>query len=132
MKQCDKKKTFIIHFVLYLMTCYFISLKVMKLLRLIFIICILCLPREKNISFGWNSTKTELCWNSNSSTSSNTMDFLWTPSAQQVRRLFIWIFYQSLLLWFKYTGPLLILRTECVWRVSESFFSFYIDYPSQK
>ena len=39
---------------------------------------------------------------------------------------------QSPSLWLKYTGPLRILRTECVWIVSESFFSFYIDYPSQK
>ena len=39
---------------------------------------------------------------------------------------------QSPSLWFEYTGLLRILRTECVQRVSESFFSFYIDYPSQK
>ena len=30
-----------------------------------------------------------LCWNSNSSTTSNTLDFLWTPSAQQVHWLFV-------------------------------------------
>ena len=75
----------------------------------------------------------EVCWNSNSSTTSNTLDLLWTPSAQQARRLFVWIsFYQSPLLWFKYPGPLPVLRTEWCRRVSESFFSFYIDYPSQK
>ena len=34
-------------------------------------------------------------------------------------------------LWFESTGPLPILRTEyIIQRVSESFFSFYIDYPS--
>ena len=32
------------------------------------------------------------CYNSNSSTTSNTLNFLWTPSAQQARRLFVWIF----------------------------------------
>ena len=31
------------------------------------------------------------CWNSNSTTTSNTLDFLLTPSAQQARRLFVWI-----------------------------------------
>ena len=30
-------------------------------------------------------------WNTNSSTTSNTLDFLWTPSAHQPRRLFVWI-----------------------------------------
>ena len=29
------------------------------------------------------------CWNTNSSTTSTTLDFLWTPSAQQARRLFV-------------------------------------------
>mmetsp|Transcript_2587 Transcript_2587/g.2856 ORF Transcript_2587/g.2856 Transcript_2587/m.2856 type:complete len:110 (-) Transcript_2587:147-476(-) len=29
------------------------------------------------------------CWNSNSSTTSNTLDLLWTTSAQQERRLFV-------------------------------------------
>ena len=33
----------------------------------------------------------KLCWNTNNSTSSNTLDFLWAPSAQQARRLFVWI-----------------------------------------
>ena len=32
-----------------------------------------------------------VCWNTNSSTTSNTLDFLWTPSAQQARLLFVWI-----------------------------------------
>ena len=30
-----------------------------------------------------------VCWNTNSSTTSNTLDFLWTPSAQQARWLFV-------------------------------------------
>mmetsp|Transcript_62462 Transcript_62462/g.69864 ORF Transcript_62462/g.69864 Transcript_62462/m.69864 type:complete len:132 (+) Transcript_62462:13-408(+) len=32
---------------------------------------------------------TSVCWNTNSSTTSNTLDFLWTPSAQQACRLFV-------------------------------------------
>ena len=51
-----------------------------------------------------------VCWNSNS----NTLYLLCTPNAQEVR-------------W-----QIKILRTECIQRVSESLFSFYIDYPSQK
>ena len=31
------------------------------------------------------------CWNINSSTTSNTLDFLRTASVQQARRLFVWI-----------------------------------------
>ena len=45
-----------------------------------------------------------VCFNSNSSTTSNTMDFLWTPSTQQAHWLFcLNLLYQSLLLCFDYT-----------------------------
>ena len=71
-----------------------------------------------------------VCWNSNS----NTVDFLQTPRAQQAPQLFVLIKFHNhphcdLSI---QAGPLQILRTECIQRVSKSLFPFYIDYPSQK
>ena len=39
----------------------------------------------------WQVEPSNECWNSNSSTPSNTLDFLWTPSGQQAHELFVWI-----------------------------------------
>ena len=72
-------------------------------------------------------------WNTNSSTISNTLDFLWTPNAQQERQLFVWI-------WFiNHSCCDLNIQDRCwfwqlnvIERVYKSLFSFYIDYPRSK
>ena len=71
-------------------------------------------------------------WNTNNSTTSNTLDFLWLPSIQQVHQLFVWISFINHSFCDLNIEDRCVLQTECGWRVSESFFSFYIDYPSQK
>ena len=75
--------------------------------------------------------KENICWNSNSSTTSNTLDFLLTSSAQQARLLFVWTFFHNHSCCdLNYTGLLIILIIECIQKASDIFFSFYIDCPS--
>ena len=47
--------------------------------------------KGKSISTNNINMTSIICWNTNSSTTSNTLDFLWTPSVLQACRLFVWI-----------------------------------------
>lgn len=77
---------------------------------------------EKTIYLNWVSTNTN---------ATLLLFYLYWVCLHSCRKV---LFSQknSTAMWFEYPGPLPVLNTECLQRVSESFFTFYINYPSQK